>query len=110
MTPLPEVAADVAKALKLTDESDAAWWSGADYLEKDGSNIGAAPWFRACCEWLHSQRGRTLCFSWILTSDGKPFQKADYEGFGVYVTVECSIFEAPARLVSAVWRATRSKE
>lgn len=106
---LAEVAADVAKALCSPTRLKPAWHHGEGWatatapyivLFCDGTNIGTPDWFWRCCEWL-AQNGWDI----QLGSDG--FHEAWNDEDNVAMNGPIPISEAPARLVSAVWRRTQ---
>ena len=103
MTPLSEVAADVAQALGLEIlGSTLRWITPYDPLKPDegvrlyfdGSNITEDYWRCRCEDWLIDQ-------GWVFTAAKEPFAVAfDEEP----IVIACPWPEAPARLVSAAYR------
>lgn len=104
MTPLSEVAADVAKAFGLTLRHYAGEVFYEDLKNRNtitinvnGNGLTTGFWFKACCEWLR-HAGYTICLgpAWGIVHNARGDNLAE-------VPISA---EAPARLVSAVWRAT----
>ena len=99
---LAEVVADVAAALGL--ESYPAGLAKKDgdffiWLNEDGSNLTAAHWIWECLKWLVDQ-GLVVCLE---PREGRA-HLAYRPMIGGSFEVACPLAEAPARLVSAVWR------
>ena len=110
MTSLTEVAADVAAALGLRKHigSDGIVYYEDDHavLETDGGEFGISdPCWRCRCEdWLIAQRYSFAQHSFPtgIHDVWQPFE-------GIDEHAECPWPEAPARLVSAVWRRMKEK-
>ena len=107
MTSLTEVAADVAAALGLERHVDNEgliyWVDDMAVLEADNGEYGLTdPYWRCRCEdWLH-ERGSIV------------FGREDIRGAALktvqgWIEVSSPWPEAPARLVSAVWRRMKEK-
>ena len=108
MLPLSEVARDVAEALGLKESrhprdpgyTSRCYQNDMRILWGDGSNLTDPYWFKACCEWLLTHGWDFAC-----KNDGHECWKFDDSPRGVsQVDLNCPWPEAPARLVSAVWR------
>lgn len=102
METLSEVAADVAAALGLHMYQLAPdWYSGGvdmPMLKLDGSNLIDPYWRCACEDWLD-------CNGYVFTSDG-----CIYKNQALIIDQQYwPLAEAPARLVSAVWRRMKEK-
>ena len=116
MNDLPSIAADVAAALGLC-EHEGRWWEASEMiedcehchyrtevwyghgLEKDGSNLTDPYWRCRLEDWLIAQRYSFAQHSFPtgIHDVWQPFE-------GIDGHAECPWPEAPARLVSAVWR------
>lgn len=106
MTPLPEIAVDVAQALALETYGEAAtawwpqhaWWPQQPapqvYLSKDGSNLADPYWFKRCCEWMNTRK-------FVVTLGAETHMCDDYMK-NRSVWAYCPLALAPAALVSAV--------
>jgi hypothetical protein len=109
---LAKVAADVAEALELgrsiymsTDATGKPFshylWApkglSEPMLNGDGSNLTCPDWFMRCVEWLTANPEEEISLK-LHESRYWPDQVHDC------YKVKCPIEEAPARLVSAVWR------
>ena len=108
MTPLSEVAADVAAALGLVICGDGTYHNvvnesptghiiaGPHRLNMDGSNLTDPYWRCACEDWLNDKG--------YVVELGQSYAEAEeFDGLTV-VQIKTPLAEAPARLVSAVWR------
>ena len=101
MTPLSEVAADVAMALKLKGH-----WSHEEhprFLMEDGSNI-TDPYWRCRCEDFLLENGWSFRADATYLRLGRHEAAEDVHDIFTKVFVDCPWPEAAARLVSAVWR------
>ena len=98
----------MAKALRLKGlEALVGEWSRTDSsgfhaLTKDGSNLTDPYWRCACEDWLVS--GPAQCNLSISEEWVEATAYYDCKRDAQIFTVECKTAEAPARLVSAVWR------
>jgi len=116
MTPLSEVAADVAQALGLEPDRDQAeeagmivgWWTEGrlpwdndTYLSISGLELTFPNWRCRCEDWL-------LQNNWVVTLAYNSF--ATHREYESVVVASCPWPEAPARLVSAVWRRQQEKK
>lgn len=102
---LAEVASDVAQALGLKKSPAGEWYysgrAGDEcWLVTNGSNLTDPYWFWRCCEWLSQN-----CWDIQLGSDGFHEAWNDKESVAMNGPIPMYLLsEAPARLVSAVFR------
>ena len=113
MTDLSEVAADVAQALGLKQASIAQEpvWEEVNIKDSDeyncllwdGSNLASEPYWRCRCEdWLRKE-------GWGFNFGAVKHYSLRFDGDDL-VDIDCPWPEAPARLMSAVWRKMKNAE
>jgi len=97
------VAADVAQALELTPRGKVYWEDEVALLDHDGKKLTDDHW-RCCCEDFLLENGWSFRADATYLRLGRHEAAEDVHDIFTKVFVDCPWPEAPARLVSAVWR------